>query len=308
MRKDPMNYLEIARQVINRRSKEEAMNAQLTADELDYMTPPRNECRVRLLITPILAEAWLQKNTHNRPLSPTYAEKLADDMRNGRWMENGDSIRFDSNAVLADGQHRLAACTISHRPFWADVHFGLSPDAMKTIDIGNVRTAAHIMAIDGLKNCIDLAAIANKVIIATRYGGFQNLTQHSLHPSKTEVMDYVYKHLDRINKSMPYGRGQFISISLAAAFHYVFSQVSEDKANSFFLELRDGALLEDTSPVLLLRSRLLANKMSRTTKLGQKYLCALVILAWNAYLRGQPMKNLRWIPDLPFPKIETSAN
>ena len=66
-------------------------------------------------ITPATAKAWLEEhNTKNRTIKKAHVARLAADMKQGRWVgENGESIKFDVDGRLADGQHRLAACVAS---------------------------------------------------------------------------------------------------------------------------------------------------------------------------------------------------
>ncbi|MDP2620568.1 MAG: hypothetical protein Q8P46_10395, partial [Hyphomicrobiales bacterium] len=78
--------------------------------------------RTRCRITPELAREWLEKtNRKNRPLSELKWTAYAVDMLEGRWQYNGDAIRFGSDGVLLDGQHRLMACVEAGIPFETDV-------------------------------------------------------------------------------------------------------------------------------------------------------------------------------------------
>lgn len=57
-------------------------------------------------VSPELASEWLKGNDFNRKLSPTITSRYADEMKNNRWAFTGDSIKFDSDGTLLDGQHR----------------------------------------------------------------------------------------------------------------------------------------------------------------------------------------------------------
>ena len=70
-------------------------------------------------VTPHLASKWLQKNSCNRPLSQNTVYRYADAILSGEWKLNGDTIRFDSNGTLIDGQHRLHACVKAGKSFMA---------------------------------------------------------------------------------------------------------------------------------------------------------------------------------------------
>lgn len=63
------------------------------------------------------------------------------EIKEGRWMFNGDTIRFDSNGDLLDGQNRLKAIVKSNIPLEFIVVEGLDPKCSQTIDIGYKRSA-----------------------------------------------------------------------------------------------------------------------------------------------------------------------
>src|ERR1044072_4271424 len=62
-------------------------------------------------ITPLEAVYIVKsRNPHNRPIREAHLEKLARDMRTpGAWLFNGDTLRFDRDGNLLDGQHRMLA-------------------------------------------------------------------------------------------------------------------------------------------------------------------------------------------------------
>jgi hypothetical protein len=66
------------------------------------------------LITPELAEKFLEKNSNNyRKLSEKVVKAYQIDMETGNWKFNGDSIKFNKSGQLVDGQHRLTAISRS---------------------------------------------------------------------------------------------------------------------------------------------------------------------------------------------------
>ena len=63
----------------------------------------------RWSVTPALALEWLEKMGANRSVAQRYVEAFARDMRAGEWTLNGETIKFDVQGRLVDGQHRLWA-------------------------------------------------------------------------------------------------------------------------------------------------------------------------------------------------------
>lgn len=93
-----------------------------------------------ITVTPELAETWLKKNSRNRSFSPGKAKTYAADMSAGRWKHtHQDSIAFYKDGELADGQHRLAAISLSGVPRDLMVWWGLEDDAAYGIDAHKMR-------------------------------------------------------------------------------------------------------------------------------------------------------------------------
>ena len=95
----------------------------------------------QVLVTPSLAERYLKRNSVNRNISQSVVDRYARDMRNGRWEQNGDVIRFDASGSLRDGQHRLTAIVQSGETIKLNVVRGI--DASGHIDSGYKRTDVH---------------------------------------------------------------------------------------------------------------------------------------------------------------------
>jgi hypothetical protein len=94
-------------------------------------------------------------------MSQYHVDFLASEMKNGRFKDNGDAIRFDVNGCLIDGQHRLAACVKSGVPIVdAIIVLGLEPEAIDTIDSGKRRKASDKVHLRGYARANNLAAAA----------------------------------------------------------------------------------------------------------------------------------------------------
>lgn len=103
-------------------------------------------------ITPELAKQYLAKNTNNyRTLSSAVVSAYATDMKTGNWKFNGDSIKFNKDGLLVDGQHRLAAIIKSGVSVTMMVITGIENDVI-TFDIGKNRTAGQIAKAQNIPN------------------------------------------------------------------------------------------------------------------------------------------------------------
>ena len=98
-------------------------------------------------ITPIEAEIIVTKrNNHNRKLVSGTAASYKSQMLQGKWNFNGESIIFDKNGNLNDGQHRLYACWRANIPLNCVVSVGFPTDTFKTIDSGKTRSFKDVLS------------------------------------------------------------------------------------------------------------------------------------------------------------------
>jgi hypothetical protein len=249
---------------------------------------------VTLLVTPETAKDWLQtRNTKNRPFIESDWMALGLDMIEGRWKPNGDTICFGWNGVLIDGQNRLRACAESGVTIEFDVVFGLDPDCMPTKDIGKVRTAAHIAAMEGIPNSSASAALGALLLIH-RDHGIQKLNHPKVKPTKTKVLSFLKE-----NPKISAIAGKTIATKALVApriglfCYYLFSEQDEAKTESFFEQLSGRSDVHVGTPAHRLRERLIANGKAKA-KLPPLEIIALVFKAWVAFRDGRQVQNLRW--------------
>lgn len=257
---------------------------------------------MRMMVTPELAKQWLEANTHNRPLSEELVIAYMVDMLDGRWQYNGDAIRFDHTGRLIDGQHRLHACVEAGVPFETDVVTGLAPEAIRTIDIGRVRTAGHIAHLEGVENASVACAIAGLAVLHRKYG-IERMNDPRHKPTKTEVVEAA-RTLAGLDAAIARARalGYKIAPPRVVGFcFWAFAEQDRKLAERFFDELAHGLNLSQDNPVYHLRERLLSNRRSKA-KLPQLELVALFFKAWLAYREGRPLRRLFWKNDGPSPE------
>lgn len=143
------------------------------------------------IITPEKAAEYLKKNTNNyRSLSKAKVAVYAEDIRNGNWEVNGESIIFDSNGVLKDGQHRLSAVVKADKPIFTLVVRGVD-NHVSIMDAGMQRTISQMAKSEGI-------AIPNSII------GAGNILFAGWHQSgaKSTVKKYILEHFDDLRTSL----------------------------------------------------------------------------------------------------------
>jgi len=242
------------------------------------------------VITPKLAEQYLEKNGHNRKLSKSRVRTLVGAMNRGEWVYNADPIRFAITGRLIDGQTRLAAVMVSKKPIESLVIRGLPESVMSTIDIGKIRTNGDHLKMAGYEGAVfALAAAVGVCLSFNSKGEYSNLKMKS---SPDEILEYT-KNNKRILKSLEIysSNREFAELlpqSVSIACHFLFCEIDKDKGESFFHHLVKGANLGVTSPILKLRTELIA--MRKETKRGYTSRHAFLhfmTTAFSAYLNDK---------------------
>jgi len=258
------------------------------------------------LVTPAQAAAWLENNVSNRRLNEKMVERLARDIVAGRWVLNGESIKFDQQGHLIDGQHRLAAVVKAQQSVRMVVVVNLSDLAQQTIDIGVSRTVGQIASMAGVARANAKAAVAVALI---RYARHRDVKWTSSNvPSKTEQLNFLllndaslascYADAEAAHRMMGANRSAY-----AATAYLIAEKADKISWLDFHERIVDGARLSHGDPRLSFRNQV----MRRSGKHGiwqTQQEMAWLIKAWNAHTTGQQVKVLRFTDSmLPMPEV-----
>lgn len=261
-------------------------------------------------ITPALAKRWLRQNTHNRPLRERVVSGYAADMRNGDWVEDGQSIKFARGRVvllndpplrggaLLDGQHRLSAIVAAEVCVRMLVVTNLHDSAQEVMDTGAKRSLGDVLRLRGEPYAISLAATLMRVY-QWQHGHRKNVrTAGRARPTHRQLLEVLNAHPE-LRRSVEIAdrvrQAGGLSASTAALCHWLFSQIDSGDCAFFFARLSDGVGLMSDDPVYALR-RVLANFASDHGRPDDALVTALVIKAWNAYREGRPVVLLSYRP------------
>lgn len=260
---------------------------------------------VGITVTPELAKEMLARNEGNRVKRANHVGALAQAIKNGDWVETGDTIKFDTTGRLLDGQHRLSAIIQADKPVVADVVFGVPPEAFDRIDTGMTRTHSQILAMVGIKDG-PLLTSATRILLALKKG-----LSHagSVSASKHEVVEFIKANpdliaaariADRVRKAI----GRIASPGGMTAAAYLINKRVGSDINPFIEQLCTGVGLSADSPILALRNRFIRSGTKTRNKLDGVEATALVIKAFNAWHEGRPVKALSWrVADEDFPEV-----
>lgn len=145
--------------------------------EYPIAEPLREQPTVEIVaVTPELAEKWLGANHGNRNQRKNAIAAYARDIRHGSWLFTGESIKFDWNGRMIDGQHRCEAVVSTGVPIRSLVVRGLDPRVQSVLDTNARRTAADALRFAGVDaDAKSIAAVA-RVARAFESGGLRFAT------------------------------------------------------------------------------------------------------------------------------------
>lgn len=241
-----------------------------------------------VLVTPELAQQWLDSMGRNRNLRPGLAELLARDMTAGRWVFTGDTIKF-SNGVMIDGQHRCKAIVLSGVSLPMLVVRGLAANAQANTDMGARRGAGDALAISGYDDSHILAAAAR---LALRIQA--NRPRSRSQVSHAEILEFVTHHpelADAVKLARSH-HGVAINPSVLAYCCWRLAQVDEHALHEFLYSLDANVFQSRTDPRNTLARRLNA-AVVRREHVPAPTMVAWVFRVWNAWRTGRAVTVLR---------------
>ena len=268
---------------------------------------PRSNFEV---ITPERAKQYLEHNTQNRPLSDIHVLALVNEMKKNNFHTTGESIKFAESGELLDGQHRLMAIVKSGIKQDMLVIRNLDNEAFKYMDTNKPRTASDVLGIEGFDNPKKLAATAKFAMNFNRGAGgyFDASLGHSrgtFRITNAMISDFVNKNKKQLEESIKYGyckENNLVNKAVLSGLHYILDKIDDVKADDFCHRLVHGTNLTKSSPIYLLRLRLIAD-MRSTKKLNPIIKMALICKAWNHYRNNKTVTNITWDSNKePFPK------
>lgn len=266
--------------------------------------PPENS--VSVMVTPELARFILAEyNVSNRPIRTHKVSEFCDEMNVDRWVNTRVPLIFSEDNQLIDGQHRLRAVAQFGAPVRMDMVFRADAKAFAFVDRGSKRHASDILAIDGIPNSKTVAAAIQWIEQYDR-GDLNTTTRKKIRLKPDQVLE-KYHELPRLQESVDPGRAvaktRLAPSSIATAMHYICAQQSRTAADEFFSRVADGvALSGNDDPAFKLRTSLIIN-LGRVgdAKLHPVRMAAYFIKAWNAYRKGEELRQLKLADDEAFP-------
>jgi hypothetical protein len=251
-------------------------------------------------ITPADAKATLERNSNFRKINQPQSDSYARILDRGDWEFNGDTIAFDVDGNLKDGQHRMKACMSSNKPMHT---FPIIIDADTHTDYKRRTGFNHVLGSHGHKHNNAYAAGLRLLYLYENVSKETAWFDRSTHISNNDMWKFYEQHpklADSVNFTASYFQPYRSNVphSMLSVFHYLASRKSKKLANTFIetLGMRDSEFTEakfkKTDSIVKLRDFLQGERDGESILPYVKG--AHMVLAWNHWRSGTPCTKLRW--------------
>ena len=243
------------------------------------------------LITPKMAQAFLDKTVDsgivNRKISQKSVNQYAEAMKNGNWKLNGESIAFDENGFLLNGQHRLMACIQANTPFLTDIATNVPRDTFDTFDCGRTRSAGQVLQIANVKYYNTIASIVRGLEELRAHGHTGNTNVKITNMYVLEEYQKNKELYDEIAVSIASNPSRCLSAKmLGSVYFYLVHDLRQnlETVDNFIhgitsLDSNPNPAIDKFRKWLIISKNKSLHKTNRT-------LYGFIVLTWNAMVEG----------------------
>jgi hypothetical protein len=255
-------------------------------------------------ITPALATEYLNSMPGNRPLSNKQVEYLTQQAEAGKFFSNVAPLHFDTEGRLRNGQHRMWMVIESNRPQEFMVIRNATEEEIDALDIGKRRTGGDVLVLDGYENGTLLA------------GALVNLWmyEHGINPGysrsffNTKNAPGMTNHMMREYAALNPGMGDSVAYikatpsvrllgppNIMTFCHFLTVKANTLQGIAFWDALASQVFWGQNDPAFRIHERLTRSKGGqRQNRLVPSEVAALLIKAWNFWVQGKGISQLRW--------------
>jgi hypothetical protein len=249
-------------------------------------------------ITPSLAKEIITKyQRNNRRLSPENLNFITKQMVEGTFKFNGESIVFNEDGGLDDGNHRMHSIVNSGKTYVFTVISGLSKEAFMTMGTGKKRTGNDVFEIMKVPSA-SLASSSTRFIYLFRKGKYRKGANSVASLSNQELYEY-YLNLDNFDEWVKLGNRYYkqsemlVTGTLFVGFSYILNKINPVKSAEFMDKLSSGADLGKLSPILALRNKIIKARDSKNFHMEYSEIIKTIFYAWEKYLNNENVKVLK---------------
>ncbi len=242
---------------------------------------------IRLMtITPDVASQWLTKNHKlNRRAAPSRVRQYTADMGAKRWELSDQTITFDTNGELINGQKRLRACVDSGEPFPSLVLYGLPTKSMLVLDGAQRRTTDDNIRMDGREWPKGCGSTVRRAMLGARKFSGRAVTD-------AEVVEFMEAYGEAVSFAhRVLAKGKTATASTRAPLVRAHIGKADQRGlESFARVLTTGLMLPGEEQAVLLRNRILEADHSGGGSRADLYLAT--ESAISAFLAGQRLTKI----------------
>lgn len=265
---------------------------ELSHDEICALATDGRVFVARAIITPTVARELLDNNnTRNRSVRKSQMEFLTGQLKNGKFVFNGETIVFGDDGNINNGQHRLRSCAEAGVDIDVLLCFGVPKGRFTTYDQSSRRTPGDVLSIEGHTNAIKFSAALRH--IDNYYAGGMGKSHANGDGVGRGDNSYVlelrekYEGVEACVKRC-LGFPRYTTATLAAALYWLFAREDADAAERFFKIVEDTTQVGDSHDSVMFEAATKLRKWLITNALGQRkapshVVANIWIKGWNAY-------------------------
>lgn len=218
---------------------------------MEHLFQRKDPYSVVMKVTPAIADAWIcDCNTHNRKLVDAHVDRLAGEMKAGRWRLTHQGIAFSTNRVLLDGQHRLWAVVLSGVTVPLRVFFNEQAEGLGAIDAVQARSNDQIITLAGGHGEVGRRELATLRAMTTGLGTYTRMTAGE----EAEILSQHRAAVDFALEILPAARFRGVATAVTrAVLARAFYSADPGKLRHFASVLQSGvATSQQDQPISLL--------------------------------------------------------
>jgi hypothetical protein len=243
-----------------------------------------DRCKSDLAAAGIDTDRWVSGHdaVNYRRLNRKRAELMATDMRRGVWDLNGETVKYDEDGKLQDGQHRFLASVLSGCSFDSVVVHGVR--RVSNVDTGGPRRLAHELEHRKIPNPAVVASVV-KLIAGHEVGQLRE--SMGSWGTRATLLDCFDKHPEVV-RFVRETSGCRQQVFVCATAYIGACGEWFDLPEYFVRGILSGEDLSSDDPVLVIREKLLDAAKNKQGISARVPTFANVIKAWNLLARGEP--------------------
>jgi hypothetical protein len=264
------------------------------------------KCEVRT-ITPEEANRLLQNNSINRKIRKLHVQFFEAQLKRGEMLLTHQGIAISENGRLLDGQHRLTAIANTGISAQFLVSYDVPESTFVALDTGAARTAGDVLSVEGIANGNTLAAAIRLCLYYEQIPDFVWVGNIATQvASSTTIKARFYRDQANWELAARIGHANALTGIVTASPMTTLAYLAIAKENfpadfvSYFAaNLKQGAALQEGSPILAYRNRAIL----RTVNTKAQGKLADYIKLFNAFSTGQKLKLFKSQSYPPMPTL-----